>query len=157
MVYAATLGIRIVFLNLIHSLLRGSLLEVFSSASGIAVGLLDSKKGYSVAIVSSLLSACMAFIVIFRALWSLMLKEWQGLSSKPKNYVLAGVGGFYPPSSSDTATALPQNHESSTSPLNTSIDSTSPFRQGGDWTSTVFAANIEANGSATTTQSHATL
>lgn len=34
----------------------------------------------------------MAFIVIFSTLWSLMLKEWNGVSAKPKRYVLAGVG-----------------------------------------------------------------
>lgn len=34
----------------------------------------------------------MAFIVIFSTLWSLMLKEWSGVSAKPKRFVLAGVG-----------------------------------------------------------------
>lgn len=33
----------------------------------------------------------MAFIVIFSTLWSLMLKEWNGVSSKPKRFVLSGV------------------------------------------------------------------
>jgi len=34
----------------------------------------------------------MAFIVIFSTLWSLMLKEWNGVGAKPKRFVLAGVG-----------------------------------------------------------------
>ena len=95
--YAVTLGLCAVFGTLIPPLFNGTIVTVFSSASGLTIGLgllvcvvgigfsgyagllrekeealrktdkadseFDSKKGYLVAVVSGLLSACMAFAI----------------------------------------------------------------------------------------------